>query len=273
MPDYLTDFSDAMLIQAIEANIEGFFQSFCRLPAAEVIDTPEMLRVCTGVPDFIVNGVIRSCLPEADLDTQIAETVEYFQSRRLPMLWLTGPSTQPANLGAHLQAHGLQFAGSVPGMAADLQNLSPVTSLPPGVTIEEVTDDARLEDWINVPTKMGQLPEASRILADASAALGFGKESPFRNFVAYRDGEPVGISQVYLDGRVAGIYSVCVISEARRQGIGAALTAAALQTAQERGYRISVLLASGMGTPIYLRLGFEDHGQFAFYVRDVEREK
>jgi len=269
MPDYLTDFSDAALIQAIEANIAGFFQSFLRLPNAEVLDTSEMLRVCTGVPDFIVNGVIRSCLPEADLDTRITETVEHFQSRRLPMMWLTGPSTQPADLSAHLQAHGLQFAGSVPGMAADLQTLLPAQPLPPSVTIEGVSDNVRLEDWIRVPTKMGQLPEVGRVLADASAAPGFGEDSPFRNFVAYRDGEPVGISQVYLDGRVAGVYSVCVIPEARRQGIGAALTATALQTAQKRGYRIGVLLASGMGTPIYRRLGFEDHGQFTFYVRDA----
>ena len=131
----LTDFSPLALMRAIESNVEGFFRGFCCLPTAEVLDTPEMLRVCTTVPDFIVNGVIRSCLPEADLDVRITETLEYFRSRRLPMMWLTVPSTQPFDLGTHLEAHGLQLAGSVPGMAADLDTekarVARIGSLPP----------------------------------------------------------------------------------------------------------------------------------------------
>ena len=62
--------------------------------------------------------------------------------------------------------------------------------------IEEVGDKRRLEDWVRVANRLGEPPEFSGLLASLSTALGYGEQAPLRNFVAYRDGEPVGTSQV-----------------------------------------------------------------------------
>lgn len=136
-----TDFSALSLTRAVEANFEDFFRNLSCLPSVEVSDTAEMLRFCTGVPDWIVNGVMRSRLTGVDLDAQIEDALDYFRSRRLPMMWLVSPSTQPAELGHHLKAHGLTHLATIPGMAADLQTLPFSMLLPPAVTIEEVGDD------------------------------------------------------------------------------------------------------------------------------------
>ena len=123
MPILLDDFSAQALTRAVEANFEEFFRSFSCLPSVEVSDTAEMFRFCTGVPIWIVNGVMRSRLTEVDLEARIKETMDYFRSRHLPMMWLVSPSTQPADLGHHLEAHSLTHLGTIPGMAADLQSL------------------------------------------------------------------------------------------------------------------------------------------------------
>ena len=71
----------------------------------------------------------------------------------------------------------------------------------------------------------------------------------------------------FLDPGVAGIYMVGTVPEARRQGIGTALSLAPLLEAREMGYRIGTLQSSEMGYAVYRRMGFKEHFRFGFYER------
>lgn len=71
-------------------------------------------------------------------------------------------------------------------------------------------------------------------------------------------GLPAGISTLLLDGELSGIYYVATSHNARKKGIGSAVTWAALDVAQREGCQTSVLEASTMGYSVYHALGFRD---------------
>ena len=58
----------------------------------------------------------------------------------------------------------------------------------------------------------------------------------------------------------AGLFDMGVVPDARRRGIGLALTREACRLAAERGCRIVTLNATGEGMPVYHRAGFRSVG-------------
>ena len=150
-------------------------------------------------------------------------------------------------------------------MAADLLGVPQDLPSPAGLTIERVEDERRLLEWIHIASVGFGIPiDGERRFFELLVALGF--ERPVRSYLGVVNGMPVATSQLFLAAGVAGIYNVTCLPQARRQGIGAALTMAPLLEARRLGYRISILQASSLGYPVYRRLGFQDFGKLNFYL-------
>jgi GNAT superfamily N-acetyltransferase len=75
-------------------------------------------------------------------------------------------------------------------------------------------------------------------------------------FIAEEDGVVLGAGAALSLGATGWIGGVCVVPEARRRGLGGALTGAAATWLRERGVETVLLYATNLGRPVYERLGF-----------------
>lgn len=89
-----------------------------------------------------------------------------------------------------------------------------------------------------------------------------GEDETANHFVAYWQQQPVGIARIraYGDGTQAKIERVAVLEGFRQQGIGKAITTAALQYAQQQGFATAILYAQSQAASFYEQFGFERRG-------------
>jgi GNAT superfamily N-acetyltransferase len=261
--------SAAGVVEAIEANFRAAWESWGRAPGATPGAEPDVTWCITGVPHPLFNFVSRAQLPPDAVEARIDEVLARFAARDAPFVWYVGPSAEPPDLGRRLEARGLSHFLDLPGMAADLLALADDPPTPAGFAVVPVRDDDGLRAWADAFMRGFDPPAAADVvggLFDLYAGLGRGDRHPWRLFLGTLDGRPVATSALFAAAGVAGLHLVATVPEARRRGIGTALTLAALREGRALGYRVGILLSSPMGLPIYRRLGFVAHCSFALYV-------
>jgi GNAT superfamily N-acetyltransferase len=265
MSAILNDLSAPALVAAIKANLFEWYRYLGTSPKAEFYDGPQLTWLLTGIPISFVNCVLRTQAEPDSVDAIIERTLAHFRSRDVTRLsWWTEPGTLPTDLGKHLMDHGLTYSDGGPGMAVDLLGLNEDLPTPTGLTIERVKDTAASRKWAHAAILGFELPETTvDIWFDLFTGLGF--DLPLRSYLAILNGQPVATSQLFLGAGVAGIYCVATVPQARRQGIGAAITLAPLREARALGMRVAILHSTPMGLGVYPRLGFQEYCKMSCY--------
>lgn len=254
------------LVEALEANTAAAYADMARNPESDVYSGPDMTRFISGAPNPILNGVAGASLPEDRLDAVLNKTMERFIARAVPMTWWVSPSTHPDGLGARLEAHGLRYDGETPGMAVNINSLSQAGEAAPSLTIAPATSEDDLREWARIMARgFGILDETQFALKEMALRHCLRDDPQWIYYLARLDGQPVATTSMFPYAGVAGIYCVATLPEARKRGIGAEITRVALQQAGEQGYRVGILQASGMGFPVYRRMGFATVLTFQLY--------
>jgi GNAT superfamily N-acetyltransferase len=260
------DFSATILTRAIEQNGAEFLMLLGRAAGAEVRDDGRVRWAIGNSPIDYHNCVVNTDLTPEEADEEIEASLESMRAHEVPGSWHVGPSMRPPDLGERLVAHGFEYGGDDIGMAVDLSTLPEEVPVPAGFAVERVCDDTRLTAWIEtLGSGFGEGPVEAEWVGEVYRRLGLGDEEQCRHYLGRLDGEPVATSTLFIEAGVAGIYFVSTVERARRRGIGAAVTLAALREARDLGYRIGVLGSSQMGYPVYRRLGFEEYCRIGLY--------
>ena len=252
MCSILGDYSDSRVAAAIEQNNIDLFL-FAAAMGRKTILREEDFTVVIGKP-WWPNYIVEPRFRDETLERRIHRIREEIEQRKLPPLLKFGPKAEPKNLRAHLLSNGfVAMDHNPPGMAMRLDAMKGEHPVPNDLRIERVSDDRGLRDWLSFFSLFEF--EMFRVLI----------QSPEMTlYVGRIDGEPVGVSMMFLSSGVAGLYQVEVLPEHRRRGFGTALTLAPMEDARQQGYRIAVLQASAMGEPVYRRIGFESYFKYSY---------
>ena len=259
MDDVLTDLSSESLVTAIWENAFAWWRYLGSSPKAEYHDSSELSWLLTGIPTPSMNTVVLKQGDPGRAGAVIERTLGHFRSRGVTKCsWWMGSGAEPAVLAPHLEARGLPYREGAPGMAVDLLKLNEDLPVPARLAIEQVQNAETLRTWAHAACEGLGLPISS-VQSGIDLFAGLGCELPVRNYLGVMEGKPLATSQLFLGAGVAGIYVVSTISEARRQGIGTAMTLAPLRDARSMGYRVGILHSSPMGVGMYRRLGFREY--------------
>jgi ribosomal protein S18 acetylase RimI-like enzyme len=259
MADVLTDFSEASMAQAVEANLFAFFELLANWPRVELHDDRDCCWTLSDMPFPLFNSVMRARVSDDRADAMIESRIAACRNRDVPMLWWTGPSSQPADLRVRLERHGFVLEPAF-GMAIDLQVASPSPGASDStIVIEPVEDASTMAAWSRVLCDSFGAPHRfGDAFADLAAAIGLDARSPFRHFLARVDGQAAATCSMFVGGGVAGIYDVATLPALRRRGLGSLVTRAAMDEARALGYRIAILHSSTSAVGIYRALGFRE---------------
>lgn len=227
---------------------------------AEVLEIDGLVLALANLSDPALSSVVVEREPH-DADGSLRAAEAEFVRRGLQF----GVDVQ---VGRHqsvdvaIRSAGLACIIERPGMTIDPREL-PDAPLPIGVEIREVAgpDDAEALVQVGV-LAFGDDPEVGRAFYGASAAGGL---PDARMFVAWCDGEPVGISAAYLDGETTGVMGVGVVPLSRHEGLGSALTVQAARGFP--GADLAWLHPSDEALSMYERLGFERVSDWEVWTR------
>ena len=273
MVDILQDSSPAKLIMAIEENLFSWIPVFGKLGRELMNDPPGVKRSTTDIPSALFNSIMDVQLAPEQVDETVQFIVSDARSRNVPVLWWTGPTTQPANLGEHLEKYGFIHDDEAPGMAVDLAKLKESLPAPAGLSIQLAQDDASWHQWSSTMALGFEIPSSADFIVDAwFNLLRLANPETTLAYIGWLNGKPVATSLLFLAADVAGIYAVATIPEARRKGIGAWMTLYPLRQARFMGYKTGILQASEMGLSVYRSLGFQEYCKINGYLWRPESE-
>jgi ribosomal protein S18 acetylase RimI-like enzyme len=202
------------------------------------------------------NGVLWTDLDQATADAAITAQVRYFTSLGREFEWKVYGHDRPGDLGARLRAAGFTPGAEETLMVARIQDLPTDTTLPEGVHLHPVTDQAGV-DLVAYVHEQAFGTNSTRLRQRLLARLDQNPET-ISMAIAMAGDLPVSAARMELHPgtEVAGLWGGGTLTAWRGRGIYRALVAHRARIAAARGYHYLQVDASDQSRRILQQLGF-----------------
>jgi GNAT superfamily N-acetyltransferase len=216
----------------------------------EIVEVDGLVVALSNLPAPELNGTRVARDPE-DPARALAAARAVFRSRGHAFFGIEIEVGRHPRIEEAIRGMGLERVEAWPAMAVEVQALRP-SDPPDGVAIRRVTGPGELTAVreVEVATFGTPAPVAERFVGRPML-----EDDRVRMFLAWDGDRPVGEATGYVADRTVGVFGVGVIHDARRRGIGAALTLAAACAFPDA--ELAWLQPSEMAASMYRRLGFE----------------
>jgi GNAT superfamily N-acetyltransferase len=251
---------DSLLLERMRANQVRFYRAMSNAsPGARAIELDGLLAaVIPAAPD---RSVFNSVLYESGeaLVANLDALAEVYGDAgvRAWTVWVHESDEETARA---LERAGHSLDAEPRAMAMELSGF-------------DQSPDGEL-DW----TDRGEIGDVSRINDDSypfperpfsAAGMASLEDGGVRLYVACVEGKPAACLGTIDEDGDCGIYMVATVPEARGRGLAGRLLAQALAQARERRCETTSLQATGLGAPIYARVGYRDLGAIGMWERRV----
>jgi GNAT superfamily N-acetyltransferase len=236
-------------------------------PQADLADKPGLAICWANVPFVFYNTLfLTEQISDARLlKERVRDACAYMRSHQAPgwivicLDYLSGTATE--ELALITDQENLTSL-IMTGMAGDILPLD--ESLHPTLRFERISDDDTIRDFVDMNCISYNIPiEAGRSIVKEHTLW---HQHAF-GFVAYEEERPVATATAIVNDGCLLLFLVATMPEVRRKGYADAVIRRALNTAHEAtGIRRTVLHATDMGYPVYLRLGYYPTGRFMGYL-------
>jgi predicted acetyltransferase len=194
-------------------------------------------------------------LDDLSADAQIANQLDFYQSRSLNFEWKTYSTDRPSNIGELLIKQGFEKAETESFMALDLTQAK--YSLDNNIVFAEVTDEQGIRDAIAVQEQVwgGDFSWQYRHLLATKQS----DPDSVTIYVVYVDGVPVTSAWITFNGNspFAGIWGGSTLKAFRGRGYYTSLLNQRIKEAKERDKKYLIIDASDMSRPIVEKHGFQ----------------
>ena len=250
--------SEDALISAANLNFVGSYRKLVEhSPESEIRELGGVFAFVTGLPLSLFNGCIVVGPARAK---ELEMAMDWISGLGPPHRVWIADEFAPALANIPLERGYETDPEPYPAMV-----LHPLPQPPPpsvGVTIVPVAESG-LDEYHQVSVDSGLPVE----LALRLPSRAFAADPDVQLFIGRLEGRPVGTSLAIRTGDVSGVYAVGTLPEARRRGVGSALTWAAVSAGRAWGCDTIVLQASEMGFPLYAAMGFRTVVKYTTFIR------
>jgi GNAT superfamily N-acetyltransferase len=229
--------------------VESLGGKWRRFGAVDSFSTPHL-------PAPFANGLL---VIEPAQGADVVRAIEWVSEPGVPFRVRIDTSLGSEVLEAPLHAGLERDYWTMPGMV-----LTPVPAAPAPATgvITERVVASNFDDFIQATVDCGM----PRPIAENAFDLRATKEGGVDFFLGRLDGRPAATATLIRTDDVAGIYAVATVDDARRRGLGSAVTWAAVDRAREWGSAAVVLQSSPMALHIYEQIGFQTVVEYAVFL-------
>lgn len=237
-----------MELPTAEALERVLVDAVAREPDSELIDEPTWVQVRTpSSPRPNHNVVLMARLRPDEVAAKVAEVAAEHQSRGARYRWVVGPSSSPAELGAHVEASGLRRLGNSLGMAMPVPSADRPLGVE-GLTVHEVGPDD-VDAYAALTARAWERPDFEEAVAYITRKS-FGFDSGARSYLARLDGVEVASSYLRLLPGLGYFQGGAVLPQYRHRGIYRALLHHRLAVLRARGIPMAVVWAAAASSGI-----------------------
>lgn len=161
-----------------------------------------------------------------------------------------------------LRSLGLDPVGHPPCMVR-MPEMGAGRPVPDGLRVQQVADEQQLADYEQVLLEAYPVPDLLPWRRGVFLSPELLEAPRWRLFVGYLDGSPVATAACYVTDQVVDVTLVTCRAEHRGQGIGRAVTQAAVDVAPDKP---ALLIASDDGQPVYRSMGFRSLTRFTLWI-------